>query len=150
MADPIITPDAALGPDANKRVVRRFIDEVFNHGNLSALRELIAPEHVSHELIGDHYGPEGVRIDAAEYRAAFPDLHIEIEDLVGEGDRVVRRFTATGTHTGPFMGVAATGRAVVVTGIGIDRVVDGKLIESWVHLDALGLLRQIGAIRTTA
>jgi predicted ester cyclase len=137
-------------PEGNKAVVRRFVEEVVNGGSTAALRELVAGNHVTHELIGDHYGPEGVRIGLAGYREAFPDLEVTIDDLVAEGDRVVRRFTARGTHTGPLMGVAPTGRVVTVTGIWIDRLAGGRLVESWLSFDALGLLRQIGAIPPVA
>jgi hypothetical protein len=81
----------------------------------------------------------------AEYRAAFPDLRVTVDDLVTDGDKVVRRFTLRGTHAGPFMGIPPTGRAVAAAGIAIDRLAGGKVAESWVSLDALNLLRQLGA-----
>ena len=80
------------------------------------------------------------------YRGAFPDLHFTLEDVIGEGDRVVVRWTATGTHKAEVMGVPATGKRVAVTGIEVSRFADGKLAETWVNWDALGLLRQLGAI----
>jgi len=133
---------------ANERVVRRLVEEVVNRGATDLLPQLVGPDHVGHDPLGDHYGPEGVRIGVAELRSAFPDLRVTIEDLLAAGDRVARRFTLRGTHRGPFMGFAATGRAVSAPGLAIDRLADGKLAESWVCVDALGLLRQLGAVPT--
>jgi steroid delta-isomerase-like uncharacterized protein len=100
---------------------------------------------VSHLPTGDHYGPEGVRIDIAGFRAAFPDLKLIVDDFIDASDTVVYRFTVRGTHQGPFMGVAATGRRVRIDGIGIDRFRDGKMIERWMQYDSVGLLQQLGA-----
>jgi steroid delta-isomerase-like uncharacterized protein len=132
-------------PEGNEAVVRRLVEEVLNRGRTGLLAELVAADHVGHDPFGDHYGPEGLRIAVAEYRAAFPDLRVTVEDLVTAGDTVVHRFTLRGTHAGPFLGIPPTGRAVTAAGIAIDRLVGGKVAESWVVLDALGLLRQLGA-----
>jgi steroid delta-isomerase-like uncharacterized protein len=129
----------------HRLAVERFITEAVNAGNIHILHELIAPDHVSHLPTGDHYGPEGVRIDIAGFRAAFPDLTLTIHDLFDASDTVVYRFTARGTHQGPFLGVPATGKRVRVDGIGIDRFRDGKMVERWVQYDSVGLLQQIGA-----
>ena len=131
----------------NKALVRRFVEEVVNQGNTTALADLVAADHVRHAPDGDLYGPEGVRIDLAEYRSGFPDLSVTVEDLVAEGDRVVSRFVLRGTHAGPFPGMAATGRAVAVVGIAVDRLANGRLAEGWVSFDGLGLLRQLEAPR---
>ena len=126
-------------------LISRFYEEAFNGGNAHVIRELIAPDHVSHLPTGDHYGPEGVRIDVSCFRAAFPDLHIQIEEMIEADSRVVYRFTARGTHDGPFMGVPASGRKVEIQGIGIDRVREGKTVERWLQYDSAGLLQQLGA-----
>ena len=130
----------------NKAVVRRLIEEVVNRGDTRLLPALVAEDHVYHDQTGDLYGPDGVGLVVAESRAAFPDLHVTIDDLIADGDRVVRRFTLRGTQAGWFMAFPATGRRVAVAGIGIDRLDDGKLVESWVNLDVLGLLLQLGAV----
>ena len=130
----------------NKALVRRFVEEVVNRGDLRLLADLVAPNHVRHAPDGDLYGPEGVRIDLADYRVAFPDLEVAIEDVIAEGDWVASRFVLRGTHRGPFLGVAPTGRAVELVGIGVDRVSGGRLTESWVSLDGLGLLRRLGRL----
>jgi steroid delta-isomerase-like uncharacterized protein len=136
-------------PEGNEAVIWRLIEEVLNQGQTDLLAELVAADHVGHDPLGDHYGREGLRIVVAEYRAAFPDLRVTIEDLVTDGDRVVRRFTLRGTHDGSFMGIPPTGRVVTAAGIAIDRFTDGKVAESWVSLDALNLLRQLGAVSAT-
>lgn len=131
----------------NKALVRRFIEEVVNRNNARLLPELVAADHVRHAPDGDLYGLEGVRIDVAEWRAAFPDLCLALEDLIAEGDRVVSRFVLLGTQAGPFWGGPATGRAVAVGGVAIDRLAGGRLAESWVSLDAFAVLRQLAAPR---
>jgi steroid delta-isomerase-like uncharacterized protein len=134
-----------MGAD-HRDVVRRFFEEAFNGGNIRILPDLISVEHVSHLPTGDHYGPEGVRIDIAGFRAAFPDLNLSLDDLIETTDTVVYRFTARGTHRGPYMGLPATGRRVRVDGIGIDRFRDGKMVERWIQYDSAGLLQQLGAL----
>ena len=130
----------------NKAVLLPFVEGVVNRGDTELLVDLIAARHVRHAPDGDLYGPEGVRIDVAEWRSGFPDLRLEVEDQVAEGDRVASRFRLRGTHDGPFLGVAPTGRPVAVAGVSIDRLAGGRLVESWLSLDALGLLRQVGAL----
>ena len=95
--------------------------------------ELVADDYVGHLPIGDHYGPEGLRIDIAAHRAAFPDLALRIDDLFASGDRVVRRYTLRGTLTRPLPGRAVTGKEpVTLRQIAIDRLADGRLLESWI------------------
>ena len=130
----------------HEALVRRFVEGVVNRGDAGLLAELVAPDHVRHAPDGDLYGPEGVRIDVASWRTGFPDLRLDIEDLLAAGDRVATRFVLRGTHAGPFLGAAPTGRSVAVAGMGIDRVAGGRLAESWVSLDGLGLLRQLGRL----
>ena len=127
----------AVSTAANKALVRRYWDEVVNPGNLDLIDELYAPNFVLHAPDGDVYGPDGVRRQLAAYRAAFPDLAVTLEDLLAEGDKVVRRFTLRGTHRGPFLGVPVSGRRVELGGIAIDRVAGGLLVESWVQVDGL-------------
>ena len=134
--------------DGNEAVVRRLLEDVFNHGSTDLLTGLVAADHIGHDPLGDHYGPEGLRITVAEYRAAFPDLALTVEDMVTAKDKVVHRFTLRGTHSGSFMGIPPTGRVVTTSGIVIDRLADGKVVESWVSLDALNLMRQLGAAPT--
>jgi predicted ester cyclase len=130
----------------HEAIIRRLVDEVINAGNTDLLADLVAADHVGHDLLGDLYGAEGVRIGIAEWRVAFPDLRVTIEDLFAYADRAAWRFSLVGTHAGPFMGIPATRRPVRAAGIRIDRFTAGRLVESWVGLDTLGLLRQLGAV----
>jgi predicted ester cyclase len=82
-----------------------------------------------------------------EFRSAFPDGGTRIDDMIAEGDRVVLRWTDGGTHRGPFMGVAPTGKHVTITGIDIYRIVDGRIVDFWCSEDVLGLLEQLGAVQ---
>ncbi len=132
----------------NEAVVRRLIEEVLNRGQTGHLAELVAVDHIGHDPFGDNYGPEGTRIVVAEYRTAFPDLALTIDDLVAARDTVAWRFNLRGTHAGSFMGIPPTGRVVSAPGIAIAHLAVEKVEESWVSLDALGLLRQMGAAPT--
>jgi steroid delta-isomerase-like uncharacterized protein len=130
----------------NKALVRRGIEEVYNRGNLASVDEFAASDFVIHLPSEDINGPAGAKRYVAALRAAFPDLHITIEDQIAEGDRVVTRWTARGTHAGEFQGIPPTGKRGSMTGIDIDRVADGKVVECWVNSDDLGLLQQLGVI----
>jgi steroid delta-isomerase-like uncharacterized protein len=122
---------------ANKEAVRRLTEEVLGRGELTIISELVAADYVGHFPVGDHYGPDGVRIEVAAYRAAFPDLAVTLDEILADGDKVVRRFTLRGTHLEPFLGVPASGRPVVLRGIAIDRLAGGRLVESWVQVEAI-------------
>jgi predicted ester cyclase len=127
------------------KIVTRLVDEVINGGDTRLLGDLLDPEHVTHDPTGDLYGPEGMRIDIAGYRTAFPDLRMTTEDLVADGDRVARRFRLEGTHSGSFMGIPPSGQRVDLGGIAIHRVAGGRLVETWLSYDCLGLIRQLGS-----
>ena len=138
--------------EENKAVVRRFIAEAWNEGRLETVDELISADHVDHDpgRVGTPGGPGGMRAYVTMYRTAFPDTHIELGEMIAEGDLVAAPWTATGTHNGELMGIAPTGKSITVTGIGIDRVSGGKIVESWGNYDALGMLAQVGAIPAPA
>ena len=133
--------------EENETVVRRAFDEVAM-GNMTTVDEIIAPEFVRHDLAGgpETHGPDGVKRLIAGLRTGFPDLRTTIEDIFSDGDRVVVRFTARGTHSGPFMGIAPTGREATWSGVNIYRVSGGRIRETWQLADGLGLLRQLGAV----
>ena len=97
---------------------------------------------------GDEPGPEAVKRGVTSRRTAFPDIHVTIEDMVAEADKVVARLTFRGTHRGEFKGIPPTEKEVIWTGIWIYRVANGKFVERWHNYDLLGLLRQLGAIPT--
>ena len=135
-----------MDDDGALLLVRRFVDEVVNRGHVELLKEFVAHHHVGHDPLGDHYGPEGLTIWVTELRTAFPDLLVTIGDLIREGDRIASRFTLTGTHRGPFMGLPPTEREVMATGFAIDRLRDNQFVERWSTIDFIGLMRQLGAM----
>ena len=135
--------------DTNKTVIRRFFEEVWNKGNLAVLNELIAKDHVNSgpgTLPGLPTGPEGAKQLVTVYRNAFPDIHFKIDELIAEGDKVVTRWTAQGTHKGELVGIPATGKSSTVTGINVDRIVNGKIVESWGIFDQFGMMQNLGVI----
>lgn len=136
-----------MSTEANKSIVRRYVEEVQNEGNLAALEELTAPAYVNHGAPpGVPPNREGIKQLTAIFRQAFPDGRMTIEDMVAEADRVATRKTFRGTHQGELMGVPPTGKAVAIGLMDIARLVDGKVVESWHVGDDLGLLQQIGAL----
>jgi steroid delta-isomerase-like uncharacterized protein len=128
--------------------VRRFFEEVFNRHDQAAASELISADFVAyHPAFPEGIrGPEGIMQTTYMFRAGFPDLRYEPQDLVAEGDRVAVRWTAHGTHSGPFMGVPPSGKQATITGLDIFRVSGNQLVEAWVNSDFLGLMQQIGGI----
>ena len=132
--------------EQNKQLIRRVFEEVYNQGNLDVVEELASRDFVAHSPTEDVHGTDGVKQFVTDLRTAFPDLHTTIEDLIAEGDRVVARFTATGTHTGPYKGIPPTGKHGKITGIDIERIVDGKSVECWTNTDDLGMLQQLGVV----
>jgi steroid delta-isomerase-like uncharacterized protein len=133
--------------EQNKAAVRTVFD-TFNGGDPDALDEVVAEDVVDHDPYNTFAseGREGLKQLIAGYRESFPDLEVTIEDLVAEGDKVVVRWTASGTQQGEVMGVSGSGKRSTIGGIGIDRIEGGRIVESWAHWDALGMLQQIGAI----
>src|SRR6202048_403646 len=136
-----------MPPAENKTVITRFVEEVINQGRLERADDLVAVDFVELDpLPGQQQGREGLKQVIAAFRTAFPDIHWVIEEMVGEGDKVFSRFTWHGTHRGEFFGVAATGRKITVKGTVVDRVVAGKMVESRILMDSLGMMRQLGVI----
>jgi steroid delta-isomerase-like uncharacterized protein len=138
--------------EQNKAVARKVL-ELFGSGDLDALDELISADAVDHDTQNpnrDVHGPEGSKRTISMYRAAFPDLRMVVEDQIAEDDKVVTRWTAIGTHDGDLPGLPASGNKSTVTGIGIDRFEDGKVVEAWNNWDTLGMLQQLGAMPAAA
>lgn len=134
--------------EKNKAVMRRTI-EILNAHNLDALEEVIATNLVEHNTPpGQDPGLEGVKQQLSMALAAFPDFQFTLDDLIAEGDKVVARGRMTGTHQGEFMGIPATGKQVSQRGTQIVRIAKGKVVESWMEVDNLGLMQQLGAIPT--
>jgi steroid delta-isomerase-like uncharacterized protein len=133
----------------NVAVIARFLDEVINQGRLEQADELVAVDFVELDpLPGQKQGREGLKEVIGMMRAAFPDIHWGVDETVASGDKVVTRFTWTGTHRGTFLGVPATGRSVSVKGVVIDRLVAGKMTDSRILMDSLTMMQQLGVIPT--
>jgi len=129
----------------NKDIIRRFVDETLNKGNIEAAGQFVCGDMVEQvPFPGQGPGIEGLKDVLRGMREAFPDMHWLVHEQVAEGDKVVTRFEWTGTHRGPFLGVPATGRPVRVWGIVIDHLDSGRIKESRMLMDTLGLMAQLG------
>ena len=126
----------------NKAIVRGYMSEVLTKGNLAAFDSYISADVVFNNSKGLKQQLGGIQL----IRNAFPDFDLVIEDQIAEGDKVVTRVTFQGTHRGEYRGVAPTGKQVRYSGIAIDRIVEGKVVEMWHVADTLSLLQQIGAM----
>ena len=138
-----------MSVENNKDTFRRYVDEVWKDQNLDIADEIFAEKYLSHQSDGTvlERGPGDVKKFVTEYRSAFSDIENTVEDMIGEDDRVVNRWTLRVTHTGEFRGIPATNKRITITGIGIFRFSEeGKVIESWDSLDQLGMLKQLGAV----
>ncbi len=137
-----------VNPEANKRLVERFYEEVWAGGNLDFAEQVFADDYLRHDLRPSQAapGPPGQAQIAQAFRTAFPDLEWRVDLLIAEGELVAARWTASGTHAGPWAGMAPTGRRAEFSGVNIFRFgLAGKVIEIWNHRDDLGLQEQLGA-----
>jgi len=133
----------------NKALHRRFFEELFNQGNLENAYEIVTADYYNHNPSpGETPGAEGLKQFITTLRIAFPDIHFSVDDQIAEGDKVLSRWTATGTHQAEFAGIPATNRPIRVTALNIHRVVEGKIHEGWLNWDALGMMQQLGVIPT--
>jgi steroid delta-isomerase-like uncharacterized protein len=135
--------------EQNKKLIQRDIEEIYNRGNLAVADEVAASDLVIHMPSQEIRGRTGAKQYVAQLRTGFPDLHLVIEDQIAEGNRVVTRWVASGTHKGEFQGVPPTGRKIRVVGTVIDRIDDGKIVECWSQVDELGMMQQLGVIAAT-
>lgn len=131
--------------EENKTLQRRWIEEGVNKGNLALFDELYG-DCVYYSPATGELKREALKQFVASLLAAFPDGRWTVEDQVAEGDKVVTRWSFTGTHQGELMGLAPTGKQVTTSGMVIDRIVESKIVEEWEEWDALGLMQQLGAV----
>jgi steroid delta-isomerase-like uncharacterized protein len=143
-----------MSAEENKALVLRWI-EAINENNLALTDEVFAANclrrliyHANVSKVG--HGPEGIKRRVADWRAAFPDWHFSVEEMLAEGDRVMTRCTVRGTHQGELFGVPATGKQVAYTEIILSRIADGKIVENSVLIDRLGLLQELGILPETS
>jgi predicted ester cyclase len=134
--------------EANKALVARQFDEIWNHASWDTAEELFAPEYVNHDPYNPEQGtgPEGFRERVEGYRSVLHGFDLRILHQVAEGDMVETHWSLAGSHGGPLEGVAPTGKQLYVEGQLLSRITDGKFVEEWVNWDILGLLREIGAV----
>ena len=136
--------------EQNKALIRRWFEEVWNEGRADAIAELFADDGVAHGLSDDAAnplrGPAGFLPFHAQFREAFPNIEVVVEDQIAEGDLVATRCSVRGKHTGRSLGFAATQAPVEFTGITITRIKDGKIVEAWNNFDFMKMYKQLGAI----
>ncbi len=136
-----------MGVEENRVLGQRVVSEIWSKGNLAVADEILAANFVQHRPPPDIPPTrDGYKQWATAFRTAFPDLASLGNDIIAEGDKVVVRWTVSGTHNGDFMGTPASGNRMTATGISVFRVVGGKIGEDWTEFDAMGMMRQIGAM----
>jgi predicted ester cyclase len=132
----------------NKEIAVRAFDELWNKANLAAADDLYAADYVGHNPASPAplVGPEGVKMFIGIFHGAFSELSNTVDDVIAEGDRVALRWRTRARHTGQLMNIAPTNTMGEVTGITLERIVDGKIVESWDEWDQVGMLRQMGVM----
>jgi steroid delta-isomerase-like uncharacterized protein len=141
-----------MSTESNKAVIRTWVEQAWNQGDTSSADSLYSPDYVLYDpaLPTPVRGIEGIKGFVASYRAALPDIHYTIEDMVAEGDQVAWRWTVRATQRGTLMDIPPTGRQATVTGIIITRFANGKWAEDRLNWDTLGMLQQLGVIPAPA
>ncbi|HIE91707.1 MAG TPA: ester cyclase [Acidobacteria bacterium] len=133
--------------DFNKALVRRFLDEVYNNARPAVIDEVFADDYVDHTASTEQApGPAGARQIYDVFHTAFPDLRVDVHDMVADGDLVTVRSTLSGTSRGPLMGAEPTGKRVEIASMVFLRVRDGRFVERWEQMDLLGLMLQLGIV----
>jgi steroid delta-isomerase-like uncharacterized protein len=135
-------------PEDLKAISRRLLEEAFTQGRLEIVDEIVAAGYVAHDPASPEpvKGPDGLKAFITVYREAFPDLRATVEEQIAEGDKVLTRWSARGTHEGELLGIPPTGKQSTVTGMTLDRFEGGKIAESWDNWDTLGMLQQLGVV----
>lgn len=137
-----------MSTEENKRLVRRYYEDGVSTGDIERLAEFIAPDYVEvHENVRHEVGLEGAREHVLGVRKTYPDLRLTVGQQIAEGEWVVSRVTMRGTHRGEWMGMKPTGKAVEMTAVNVDRVVDGRIVEHGGAANLLEPLLKIGAIQ---
>jgi steroid delta-isomerase-like uncharacterized protein len=133
---------------ANKAIVQRLYEEVWNRRKLEVIKEIISPSHAlqAPNMSGSSIGPEAYKRNVLAFLAGFPDLRWSIEDTIAEKDKVVACWTISGTHKGDYLGMPATNKKVSVEGITVHNVAGGKIMDSYSNWDVLGMMQQLGVV----
>jgi steroid delta-isomerase-like uncharacterized protein len=132
--------------EKNKANIKRVIEELYSRGDLKVAEQLYAADYIRHDPATPDVGTgvAAVKQVVNTYRTAFPDLELTTEDLMAEGDKVLARWSARGTHHGDLQGSAPTGKRFEITGLTLMQFADGQIVEEWTNWDALGMLQQLG------
>ena len=144
-----------MSAEPNKAIVWRFYEELWNNRNINVADEIFAADCVTHQLQSGAAsarvprGPEAVKHHVVEWLAGFPDLRFSVEQMLAEADHVVSRSVMHGTHTGTWLGVAPTGKQVSIRMFVVHRIVNGKIAEDWVLVEALGFFQQLEIVPST-
>jgi predicted ester cyclase len=128
-----------------RALAERWATEAVAAGRVAVFDELVSADAVDHSCPTAARGVDGFKLRTRAVHAAFTEVQVVVEDLLVDGDMIAWRWTLTATHSGPFAGVAATGRRATMTGMNIQRVESGRVVEHWSNVDQLGLLRQVQA-----
>ena len=140
-----------MGAEENKEKARRLMEEAFGAGKVEVIDEVLDPDFVCYDPnseSGEVRGADTFKQEIEYFRQAVPDLTYTVEDQIADGEKVVTRWKASGTHEGEFFGIPGSGNRIEMTGIQIDRFdgESGKMAEEWPEYDLLGAMRQIGAV----
>jgi steroid delta-isomerase-like uncharacterized protein len=141
-----------MSAEQNKSIVYRWVEGGWNEGNLALVDELYTADYMIHDPSTPDFpgGQAAFKQFVANLQTGYPDIHVTIEDMMAEGDKVVWRWRITGTHTGELMGIPPTGKSIKISGIVISRFANGKWAEDYVNWDTLGMLQQIGVVPAMA
>ena len=136
--------------EQNKALLRRWFEEVWNKGREEAIDEMFAEDGIAHNLADEGgkplRGPTGFKPFFRNFRAAFPDIEVVVEDTITEGDKVAARCTVRGKHQSDSLGFAATQRPMEITGMTIVRIANGKIVEAWNNFDFMNMYQQLGML----
>jgi steroid delta-isomerase-like uncharacterized protein len=141
--------------DDPKQLINRFVEELWNERRLEVADAIFANNCVTHQLLSGvpadavPRGPEAIKEHVTSWITSFPDLHFSIEQMLSEGDRVVMQLLVEGTHQGPWLGIPASGKKMQIRMFTVHRVVQGKIVEDWVLVEALGVFQQLGVVPNT-
>jgi steroid delta-isomerase-like uncharacterized protein len=135
-----------MSVDKHRELIRRFNEEVWGMGRVDLVDDLFSPDFLDHYTApGGPPGRDGIKYDVERVRKAFPDLEINTEEIICEGDKAALRWSGRGTYRGGIPGITASGRPVVMSGTHFYRIRDGRIVERWVEFDRMGVLQQLGA-----
>ncbi len=131
-----------MSTETNIAIARRWFEDFWDKGNLGVADEILAPDYIGH---GDPPNRiEDEKRQVTMLRTAFSEAQVTTEDQIAAGDKVVTRWTSRGMHTGEFLGLPPTGKEVTLTGILIQRIAGGRIVEAWGEADLWGVMRQLG------